>query len=161
MIDRKAAMRRIITCAIGGAVFGLLLLNFVPFAPRTNTYAMLNKFGIAYSGNDPWEHDAFLHVMGSPVPTLLLMAGIGAFIGLLPGVAWSIDQESVRRRFLLWSISGIVVGVILAAATNRVLLVLAFSLAGVYVGVVLALKRLGVYKVEEDNQAAEVNQLSE
>ena len=119
MVNGRAAILRILTCSIGGAVFGLLLLNFVPFAPRTNTYAMLNKFGIAYSGNDPWEHDAFLHVMGSPVPTLLLMAGIGAFIGLLPGVAWAIDQKSARRRFLFWSILGIVIGFILATASHR------------------------------------------
>ena len=153
MINGRAAILRILTCAIGGAVFGILLLNFVPLAPMTHTYAMLHKFDIAFSRNEPWEPDALLHVMGSPVPTLLVFAGIGAFIGLLPGVAWSIQQQSARQRFLLWSISGIVIGVILAAATGRVLLMFAFPLAGVYAGVVSALNRLGVYKTEEDNQA--------
>ncbi len=153
MINVRAAVIRILTCAIGGAVFGILLLNFVPLAPMTHTYAMLHKFGIAYSGNHPWESDALLHVMGSPVPTLLVFAGIGAFIGLLPGIAWAIDEEPARRRFLLWSSSGIVIGVILAVATGRVLLMFAITLAGVYVGGVTALKRLGAYKTEEDNQA--------
>ena len=153
MINVRAAILRIITCAIGGSVFALMLLNFIPFALRTNTFAMAHESGIAYSGNHAWDPDAFLYAIGSPFPTLLAIVGSGAFIGLLPGIAWAIDQKSARRRFLLWSISGIVIGVILAAATGRVLLMFAFPLAGVYAGVVSALNRLGVYKTEEDNQA--------
>ena len=138
MIDRKAAMRRIITCAIGGAVFLLLFVQLFPFS-LIHHDASVSGAGGAYAENAP----------------ILFIFGVGAFLGLLPGIAWAIDQKSARRRFLLWSISGIVVGVILAAATERFQLMLAFSLAGVYVGVVSALKRLGVYKAKEESQSGE------
>ena len=132
MMDRKVAMRRIITCAIGGAVFLLLFVQFFPFN---------------------WIfHDASMSGGGGVRPEsvpILFIFGVGGLFGLLPGVAWAIDQKSARRRFLLWSISGIVIGLVLAAATNRVLLMAAFSLAGVYVGVVSALKWLGVYKAKD------------
>ncbi|MDE0298573.1 MAG: hypothetical protein OXN17_08080 [Candidatus Poribacteria bacterium] len=138
MIERKAAMLRIVTCAVGGAVFLLLLVQLFPFG-------LIHPDDGAYAESAP----------------VLFIFGVGAFLGLLPGIAWAIDQKSARRRFLLWSISGIVVGVILAAVTGRFLLMFAFWLSGVYVGVVSALKRLGMYKVQEDNQAAEGNELSE
>ena len=144
MIERKAAMRRIVTCAVGGAVFLLLFVQLFPFSliyPDDN----VSGGGGVYAENAP----------------VLFIFGAGAFLGLLPGIAWAIDQKPARRRFLLWSISGIVVGVILAAATGRFLLMFAFSIAGVYVGVVSALKRLGAYRVEKDNPVTEGNQLSE
>ncbi len=137
MIERKVAMRRIVTCAVGGAVFLLL-------------FAQLFPFGLIYP-------DDSAYTVNAPV---FFIFGVGAFLGLLPGIAWAIDQKSARRRFLLWSISGIVLGVILAAATGRFLLMFALLIAGVYVGIVSALKRLGMYKVQEDNQATEGNELS-
>ena len=143
MIDRKAAMRRIITCAIGGAVFLLLFVQLFPFSLIYPDDSVSGGGG-AYAENAP----------------ILFIFGVGAFLGLLPGIAWAIDQKPARRRFLLWSISGIVVGVILAAVTERLLLMFAFVLVGVYVGVVSALKRLGMYKVEEDNQGLNVNELN-
>ena len=143
MIERKAAMRRIVTCAVGGAVFLLLFVQLFPFSLIYPDDSVSGGGG-AYAENAP----------------ILFIFGVGAFLGLLPGIAWAIDQKPAQRRFLLWSISGIVVGVILAAATGRFLLMFAFSIAGVYVGVVSALKRLGMYKVEEGNQAAEGNELS-
>jgi hypothetical protein len=132
MIDRKVAMRRIITCAIGGAVFLLLFIQFFPFNlifHEANTSAG--------GGADP-----------ESVPILFIF-GVGALLGLLPGVAWAIDQKSARRRFLFWSILGIVIGLILATASHRYILMVAFSLAGLYVGSVSALKRLGVYKAKD------------
>lgn len=144
MIDRKAAMRRIVTCAVGGAVFLLLFVQLFPF-------------GLIYP-DDSVSEGGGVYAENAPV---LFIFGVGAFFGLLPGIAWAIDQKSARRRFLLWSISGIVLGVILAAVTERFLLMLAFSIAGVYVGVVSALKRLGAYRVEKDNPVTEGHQLSE
>lgn len=144
MIDRKVAMRRIITCAVGGAVFLLLLVQLFPFNWLIPA-ASVSKGGGAYAENAP----------------ILFIFGVGALIGLLPGVAWAIDQKSARRRFLFWSILGIAIGFIVAGASNRYMLMAAFSLTGVYVGVVSALKRLGVYKAKEDDPAAEANQLSE
>ena len=143
MIERKAAMLRIVTCAVGGAVFLLLFVQLFPF-------------GLIYP-DDSVSGGGGAYAENAPV---LFIFGVGAFLGLLPGIAWAIDQKSARRRFLLWSISGIVLGVILAAATGRFLLMFAFSIAGVYVGAVSALKRLGVYQVEHNNQAAEGNGLS-
>ena len=131
MIDRKAAMRRIVTCAVGGAVFLLLFVQLFPFSLIYPDDSVFGGGG-AYAENAP----------------VLFIFGVGAFLGLLPGIAWAIDQKSARRRFLLWSISGIVLGVILAAVTGRFLLMFAFSLAGVYVGGVTALNRLGVFETE-------------
>ena len=144
MIERRVATLRIITCAIGGAVFLLLFVQLFPF----NWFipdASVSGGGGAYAENAP----------------ILFTFGVGALIGLLPGVAWAIDQKSARRRFLFWSILGIAIGVILASATGRFLLMFAFSIAGVYVGVVSALKRLGAYRVEKDDPVTEGNQLSE
>ena len=41
------------------------------------------------------------------------------------------------------------IGLILATASHRYILMVAFSLAGLYVGSVSALKRLGVYKAKD------------
>lgn len=90
-----------------------------------------------------------------------VIVGIGALFGLLPGIAWAIDQKSARRHFLGCSIAGAAIGFILSMANNRAEPMIVFVVAGVYAGVVLALKRLGIYKAEEDNRAGEVSQVSE
>ena len=75
--------------------------------------------------------------------------GSARFSVCCAGIAWAIDQKSARRRFLVWSIMGVVIGFILSMASYRAEPMIVFSLAGVYVGGVTALNRLGVYKVEE------------
>ena len=89
-----------------------------------------------------------LRLKSPPIP---LIIGVGIFLGLLPGFAWAIDQKSARRRFLLWSVLGVVIGFILMTTTYRVIPMIVFSAAGVYVGVVSALKRIGVYQVAQDD----------
>ena len=149
MINRKVALLRILTCAIGGSVFALLLLNFVPFALRTDTFAMAHKSAIEYSEYHAWNPDAMLYAMASPFSSLLAIVGIGAFLGLLPGIAWAIDQKSARRRFLLWSVLGLVIGFILMVATDRVTPMIVFPVAGVYAGGVSALNRLGAFEAKD------------
>ena len=48
----------------------------------------------------------------------LEIVGIGALLGLLPGIALALDHRSARRHFLFWSILGIVIGLILATASH-------------------------------------------
>ena len=154
MIDRKAALLRVITCAIGGAVFlsvVAILRSYMPIEPghyvpgfRAHVLGYTSVF-------DP---------VGAPRPFWGIV-GVGALLGLLPGIAWVIDQKSARRRFLECSIVGVVIGFILSMASNRVEPLIVFSIAGVYVGGVTALKRLGAYRVEKDNPVTEGNQLSE
>ena len=153
MIDRKAALLRVITCAVGGAVFlsaVAILRSYMPIEPghyvpgfRAHVLGYTSVF-------DP---------VGAPRPFSGIV-GVGALLGLLPGIAWAIDQKSARRRFLVWSIMGAVIGFVLSMASNRAEPMIVFAVAGVYVGVVSALKRLGMYKVQEDSQAAEGNELS-
>ena len=154
MIDRKAAMRRIVTCMIGGIVFILVLCSFVPL--EAGPYAIVWRDDAPIWDPNP-HHEAF----GFSVRPFWGIIGVGALLGLLPGIAWAIDQKSARRRFLVWSIMGVVIGFILSLASYRAEPMIVFSLAGVYVGGVTALKRLGMYKVEEDHEAEEVSQLRE
>ena len=74
---------------------------------------------------------------------------VGALLGLLPGIAWAIDQKSARRRFLEGSIAGVVIGFILSMASNRVEPLIVFVVAGMYVGVVLAMKQSGVFEAKD------------
>ena len=143
MIDRKAALIRVITCAIGGAMF---LLVFV----------VLRSFIHDVSGPYQVVSGFRAHVWGYN-----FVYPVGALLGLLPGIAWAIDQKSARRRFLECSIVGVVIGFILSMASNRAEPMIVFAVAGMYVGVVSALKRFGVYRVKDNNQATEQNQLSE
>lgn len=136
MIDRKAALLRMVTCMIGGIVFILVLRSFIPL--EAGPYAIIWRFEAL--GWDP-HHQSF----GVSRPFWRIV-GFGALLGLLPGIAWAIDQKSARRRFLVWSIMGVVIGFILSTASYRAEPMIVFSLAGLYVGVVTALKRLGVYK---------------
>ena len=74
MIDRKAAMRRIVTCAVEGAVFLLLFVQLFPF-------------GLIYP-DDSASGGGGAYAENAPV---LFIFGVGAFFGLLPGIAWAID----------------------------------------------------------------------
>ena len=143
MIDRKAALLRVITCAIGGAVF---LLAFVVLR------SFINKVSSPYEIVPCFR----AHVWGYN-----FVYPVGALLGLVPGIAWAMDQKSAQRRFLGCSIAGAAIGFILSMASNRAEPMIVFVVAGVYAGVVLALKRLGIYKAEEDNRAGEVSQVSE
>lgn len=154
MIDRKAALLRVITCAIGGAVFlsaVAILRSYMPIGPG-HYVPGFRAHVLGYT--------SVFYPVGAPRP-FWGIAGVGALLGLLPGIAWAIDQKPARRRFLEGSIAGVVIGFILSMASNRVEPLIVFVVAGVYVGVVLAMKRLGMYKVEEDNQAAAQDQQSD
>ena len=91
MINGRVAILRIVTCAIGGVVFSLLLFSFIPYASGLDA----RVFG--YEAH-VWDSYAFLPAMGLPFPFILSIAGIGALLGLLPGIAWAIDHRSARRR---------------------------------------------------------------
>ena len=143
MINGRAAILRIVTCSIGGVVFLLLLFSFIPYASGPDA----RSFG--YEAH-VWDSYAFLLAMGLPFPFILSIAGFGALLGLLPGIAWAIDQKSARRRFLLWSILGVVIGFILATSTQRTIPMIVFPVAGVYVGSVSALNRLGVFNAKKE-----------
>lgn len=138
MINGRVAILRIITCAIGGIIFFMVLHQFFPFNWR------YYEHGVHYSG-------AFSGI-GPHFPPILAVIGIGALFGLLPGIAWAIDQKSARRRFLLWSIFGIVIGFVAATLTNRAAPMIAFCVAGVYIGGVSALNRLGVFKDKSESE---------
>ena len=91
MINGRVAILRIVTCAIGGVVFSLLLFSFIPYASGLDA----RVFG--YEAH-VWDSYAFLPAMGLPFPFILSIAGIGALLGLLPGIVWAIDHRSARRR---------------------------------------------------------------
>ena len=154
MINARAALLRIVTCMIGGIVCILVLRNFIPL--EAGPYAIIWRDDAPVWDPNP-HHEAF----GFSVRPFWGIVGVGALLGLLPGIAWAMDQKSARRRFLVWSIMGVVIGFILSMASYRAEPMIVFSIAGVYVGVVSPLKRLGMYTVEEDNQAGDVSQLSE
>ena len=142
MIDRKVAMRRIGACVIGGAVFSLLLLIFMPIEPDVRFVSMADDV-------NEW-HSGFYHMgIGWKVFAVLEIVGIGAVLGLLPGIAWAIDQKSARRRFFLWSVSGVVAGYISAQTTHSVVSLIVFSVVGVYIGSFSALRRLGVFEAKD------------
>lgn len=146
MIDRKAALIRVITCAIGGAVLLpvlSILRSYMPIEP--GHYVPGFKAHVL-------GYTSVFYPVGAPRP-IWGIAGVGALLGLLPGIAWAIDQKPARRRFLEGSIAGAVIGFILSMASNRVEPLIVFVVAGVYVGVVLAMKRLGVYDEREDSTA--------
>ena len=148
MINRKVAMRRIGACVIGGAVFSLLFLLFMRFQWDAHSVSMAHNVHMWKSG--------FYHMgIGPKVFTVLEIVGIGAVLGLLPGIAWAIDQKSARRRFFLWSVLGVVIGYISTRSTGSVVPLIVFSVVGVYIGSFSALKRIGVFEAKEDNQAAE------
>ena len=135
MINVRAAILRIITCAIGGVVFLFVLHQFFPL------YWIYLEHGVHYSSE-------FLGI-GSYFLPVLAIVGIGALLGLLPGIAWAIDQKPARWRFLLWSVFGIVIGFVAATLTDRASPMIAFWVAGVYIGGVSALNRLGVFEAED------------
>ena len=87
MINGRVAILRIVTCAIGGVVFPLLLFSFIPYASGLDA----RVFG--YEAH-VWDSYAFLPAMGLPFPFILSIVGIGALLGLLPGIAWAIDHRS-------------------------------------------------------------------
>lgn len=146
MIDRKAALLRVITCAIGGAVFLLafvVLRSYMPIGPG-HYVPGFRAHVLGYT--------SVFYPVGAPRP-FWGIAGVGALLGLLPGIAWAIDQKSARRRFLGCSIAGAAIGFILSMASNRAEPMIVFVVAGVYAGCVTALTRLGLFEAEEDNQA--------
>ena len=144
MINRKVAMRRIGACVIGGAVFSLPLLTFMRFESDIRFVSMAHEVAVWDSG--------FYHMgIGPKVLAILELVGIGALLGVLPGIAWAIDQKSARRRFFLWSILGVVIGYITAQLTHNVVPWIVFSVVGVYIGSFSALRRLGVFEAKEDN----------
>ena len=141
MVNVRAAVLRIITCAVGGAVFLLVLRSFLPIESGPN--ALLWGFNARV-----WDYNSVYPVSAPPRP-FWGVVGVGALLGLLPGIAWVIDQKSARRRFLVRSIMGMVVGFILSMAINRAEPMIVFSVAGMYVGSVSALNRLGVFEAED------------
>ena len=156
MIDRKAALLRVVTCAIGGAVFLLVFVVLRSFINDVSgPYQVVSGFRAHV-----WGYN-FVYPVGALPRPFWGIVGVGVLLGLLPGIAWAIDQKSARQRFLVWSIMGAVIGFILSIASNHAAPMIVFSVAGMYVGGVSALDRLGVYKVKDDNQETEQNQLSE
>ena len=144
MINGRAAVIRIVTCMIGGIVFILVLRNFAPFESGPHAIIWVITSGV-------WDYrDINPDLLPRPFWGIV---GFGALLGLVPGIAWAIDHESARSRFLVWSIICAVIGFILSMAINRTEPMIVFSLAGVYVGGVSALKRLGLFEADEDNQA--------
>ena len=141
MINGRAALLRIVTCVVGSGI--LLLLSLLFFPINWDSHGNVWVSGVHLSGSRPYGLSA------------LEIIGIGALVGLLPGIAWAIDQKSARRRFLLWSILGAVVGFILMTATHRTIPMIVFPVAGVYVGNVSALNRLGVFGAKESDQPSE------
>ena len=143
MIDRKAVLLRVITCAIGGAVFLLAFVVLRSFINKVSgPYEVVSGFRAHV-----WGYN-FVYPVGTPPRPLWGIVGVGALLGLVPGIAWAIDHKSARRRFLECSIAGAAIGFILSMASNRAEPMIVFVVAGVYVGVVLALSRLGVYEAE-------------
>lgn len=138
MISASVAVLRLIAGGVGGALFILLPLQF--FSHDWSSGDLLWDPGVYHLGGSL--------LFGFP----LVIVGIGALLGLLPGIAWAIDQKSARWRFLLWSIFGIVIGFVAATLTNRAAPMIAFCIAGVYVGIVSALKRLGVFKDKSESE---------
>ena len=142
MIDRKVAMRRIGACVVGGAVFSLPLLIFMQFEPDVHFVNMAHQVIM-------WDTGFYHMGIGPKVFAILEIVGIGAAIGVLPGIAWAIDQKSARRRFFLWSILGVVIGYISAQSTHNVVPWIVFSVVGVYIGSFSALKSLGVFEAKD------------
>ena len=123
MIDRKAALLRVITCAIGGAVFlsaVAILRSYMPIEPG-HYVPGFRAHVLGYT--------SVFHPVGAPRPFWGIV-GVGALLGLLPGIAWAIDQKPARRRFLECSIVGVVIGFILSTASNRVEPLIVFVVAG-------------------------------
>lgn len=155
MINRKVAMLRIITCAIGGVVFLLVLRDFVPI--ESGPIALIGAFKAPYVWNYNTQYVNTQYLLYQPFWGVV---GFGAFIGLLPGIAWAIDQKSARQVFLVWSILGVVIGVILSIASRRAAPMIVFSVVGVYIGSFSALRRLGVFEAKKGDEATEQSQTS-
>lgn len=153
MINRKVAMLRIGACVIGGAVFSLLLLNFTRFESGADSLRMAHNVQM-------WDSRFYHMGIGWKVFAVLEIVGIGAVLGLLPGIAWAIDQKSARRRFFLWSVLGVVTGYISAHSTHSVVPMIVFSVVGVYIGSFSALRRLGVFEAKKGDEATEQSQTS-
>ena len=127
---------------IGGIVFILVLRSFIPLEA--------GPYAIIWRDDAPvWDPNPHHEALGFSVRPFWGIIGVGALLGLLPGIAWAIDQKSARRRFLVWSIMGVVIGFILSMASYRAEPMIVFSIAGVYVGAVTALNRLGVFEAKD------------
>ncbi len=145
MVNGRAAVIRIVTCMIGGIIFILVLRNFVPLEA--------GPYAIIWRDEAPvWDFNPHHDALGISIRPFWGIVGVGALLGLLPGFAWSMNQKSARRRFLVWSIMGVAIGFILSTASYRAEPLIVFSVAGVYIGGVSALIRLGVFKDKSESE---------
>ena len=81
MINGRAALLRIVTCVIGSGIFLLLSLLFFPI--NWDSHGNVWVSGVHLSGSRPYGLSA------------LEIVGIGALLGLLPGIAW---RSTIGRR---------------------------------------------------------------
>ena len=70
---------------------------------------------------------------------------VAVYVGLLCGIAWTIENNKARWRFFWSSFGGVSVGWIVHLATGNASVCWAMILLGLFVGIVSALASVGAY----------------
>lgn len=108
---------RIVTCAVGGLLAGLVVL------------AVVVVFGEDLRGNDD------------------VIIGWTFFVtGLFSGISWAIEHQKARRRFIISPVTGAVLGGICAAIVGDVAVLIVAVLVGLFIGTVSALAAVGAFR---------------